>query len=417
MENLNFEKLQTSNGVPLYVMHLPHANTVAAGVLVKIGSRDEIYPQENGLAHALEHMVFQGTKMFPDSQKLTAYLEEVGGYQSAFTAKEGTFFYCRVPEKDKEKTAIFLNELINNCIIPEEKITTEMHNIAEEIKMRNDDPVQFSIRSSIEFLYNNHPLGRNGLGTFESVLSFKKNDFERFLNNNYGNQNFAIIVAGKITTQETKSLFDKRFSNARKETKIERKPETINNYPERLKINRKQDIEQVQVILAWPTVPAVTKQSLSLEMFASMIDGGMSFPLFQEVRDKRGLCYHTEVVAEKYSDIGFWGIYIGTDPKRYKEAVKVVTEIIQKNKNNKNLLGKAGDLILGRLSLSFENPGKIVESGAWDIICGEEPRGYNKIKQEIQSISIQDIEKAVNAYLKPEDVRQVLLVPKELKIN
>ncbi len=417
MKGFNYEKLETSSGVPLYVMRLPHANTVAAGVLVKAGTREEIWPQEAGLAHALEHMVFQGTKMFPNSQVLSAYLEEIGGYSNAFTSKEGTFFYCRVPQKDKEKSAIFLNELINNCVIPEEKINTEMRNIAEEIKMWNDDPERFTLTSSFKFLYQNHPLSRNGLGAPESVLSFKRQNFVGFLDSYYNNQNFAIVVAGNISPKETKELFDKHFQNQRNGKKVERKPQPLENYAERKKIERRQDIQQVQIILACPAAPAARKESLSLEMFATMIDGGSSFPLFQEVRDKRGLCYSASTLTERYSDIGFWGIYIGTDPKRYKEAIDVAVEVIQKNKSNRDLKKKAGDLILGRLSLIFENPGKIIESAAHDILYGEKPKGYDEIKNEIESISIQDVEKAVDTYLNPEDIRQILLVPKDLKID
>ena len=417
MESLNFEKLKTSSGVPLYVMHLPHANTVAAGVLVKAGTRDENWPEEAGLAHALEHMVFQGTKQFPDSQKLSAYLEEIGGYSNAFTSKEGTFFYCRIPKEEKERSVIFLDQLLNHCLVPEEKINTEMHNIAEEIKMWNDDPERFILISIFKFLYGSHPLSRNGLGTPESVLSFKKKNFESFLNNFYNNQNLTIVVAGNISAPEAKEMFDKHFSNQRQGKKTERIPQALEFYPERQKIETRQDIQQVQVVLACPTAPAHEKESLSLEMFATMIDGGSSFPLFQEVRDKRGLCYHTSAMTERYSDLGFWGIYIGTDPKRYKEAIAVAVDVIQNNKNNEKLIKKAGELILGRLSLSFENPGKIIESAAYDILYGEEPKGYEKIKQEIESISIKDVEKAVDQYLKPEDIRQVLLVPKELIIN
>ncbi len=417
MKGFNYEKLTTSSGIPLYVMHLPYANTVAAGVLVKAGTRDEIWPEEAGLAHALEHMVFQGTKMFGNSQELSAYLDEIGGYHNAFTTKEGTFYYCRVPHEYKEKTAVFLNEILNNSAFPQDKIKIEMQNIAEEIKMWADDPGRFLQTSTFKFLYKNHPLSRSGLGTEEAVLSFKKNNLEKFTDDFYNNQNYTIIVAGRIDAKEALTLFNNRFSNSRQGQKIKRKIIPLENYPERIHFEKKADIQQIQLMLAAPTAPAASKDSLALELFASMIDGGPSFPLFQELRDKRGLCYHTGVMTSRYTEAGFWGIYIGTDPKRYQEAIKVALEVIENNKNSELLREKAKDLILGGLSLSFENPGKIIESAVGDILCNEEPRGYDKIKEGIESISVQDVEKAVGAYLKPEDIRQVLLAPKNLKEN
>ncbi|OGY39301.1 MAG: hypothetical protein A2418_00440 [Candidatus Brennerbacteria bacterium RIFOXYC1_FULL_41_11] len=416
MKNLSFEKLKTSSGVPLYVMNLPHANTVAAGVLVKAGTRDEIWPKEAGLAHALEHMVFQGTKIFQDSQRVGAYLEDFGGYHNAFTTKEGTFFYCRVPQEKQETIGIFLNEIINNQSIPEDKIKIEMQNIAEEIKMWNDDPGRFLQMATFKFLYQNHPLSRSGLGTSESVLSFEKKDFEKFLNRYYNNANFAIVVAGNILPNEAQKLFDQSFSNRRKLNPTNRKKIEIEKYTERRQIEKKSDIQQIQLILASMTAASDTKDSLTLELFASMIDGGSSFPLYQELREKRGLCYHTGTISDRYAEAGFWGIYIGTDPLKYEEAITVAMDVVQNNKNNESLRKRAIDLILGRLSLSFENPGRIIENAAHDILHGEEPKSYKEIMKEIESISIKDIEKAVDTYLKPEDIRQVILAPKDLKI-
>lgn len=413
MKDLNFKKLITSSDVPLYVMELPHANTVAAGVLVKAGTRDEIWPEEAGLAHALEHMVFQGTKNFPDSQKLRAFLEEVGGYYNAFTSKEGTFFYSRVPMEHKDRTAIFLNEVINQPLIPKEKVKIEMSNIAEEIKMWHDDPVRFSLTTTLKFIYGDHPLGKKGLGIKESVLGFDKKDFENWLNKYYGNENFTLLVAGNITAQEAIELLEKNFQDQRKVIQISRKKEDLKDQKERFHQESKQDIQQVQVMLACPTGPAQSKESLALDLYSAMIDGGSSFPLFQEIRDKRGLCYATGTFTERYSDVGFWAIYIGTNPEKYQEAVKVAIDLVQKEKSNQELLGKAKDLILGRLSMEFENPGRIIDSAARDILNGEEPKDYQMIKKEIDSISIKDIESAVKQYLRPEDFRQVILEPKK----
>jgi len=115
-----------------------------------------------------------------------------------------------------------------------------------------------------------------------------------------------------------------------------------------------------------------------------MLSGGMSFPLFQELRDKRGLCYHTSASLDEFSDSSLFSIYIGTDPKKYQEAVAVSLEIINSNKNNQKLMIKAKDLILGRLSLTFDNPQSILNLGISSLLIGEEPKTYSQIKQEIE---------------------------------
>ena len=108
MKNLKFEKLKTKSGTPLFILNLPHTNTIASGVLIKAGTRDEIWPKEAGLAHALEHMSFQATKKFKNSQEVSSYLEEIGGYLNAFTSQEGIFFHNVVPKEYFERAIISL---------------------------------------------------------------------------------------------------------------------------------------------------------------------------------------------------------------------------------------------------------------------------------------------------------------------
>ncbi|MEW5805730.1 MAG: pitrilysin family protein, partial [Patescibacteria group bacterium] len=354
MKNLNFEKLETSAGVPLYVMSLPHANTVAAGVLVKAGTRDEIWPKEAGLAHALEHMVFQGTKMFKNSKNVSAYIEEIGGVLNTWTWSECTFFWNRVPEKHKERSVILNAEEIKNCTIPESKIKTEMLNIVEEIRMRKDNPQSYVGKLADEFLYKEHPLGKDTLGTEESVKSFKKENFIEFRKRYYHPANYTFITAGKITPEEAVNLFNRHFPEKSKKPANQRVPEKIIDNKKREAIYKK-EIDQVNLILSAPLGSSNEKSSKAIDLFTTMLDGGMSFPLFQEVRDKRGLCYSISAGATRFSDVGNFYIYIGTDPKRYQEAIKISLAVIEKSKSNKTLLRKAKEVELGRLALKYEN--------------------------------------------------------------
>jgi len=165
MKNLKFEKLKTKSGTSLFILNLPHTNAIASGVLIKAGTRDEIWPKEAGLAHALEHMSFQATKKFKDSQEVSSYLEEIGGYLNAFTSQEGIFFHNVVPKEYFERAVISLNELVNNSLIPQDKIKIEMRNIAEEIKMYFDNPVSYINMEALVFIYGKLRLFKNVLGT------------------------------------------------------------------------------------------------------------------------------------------------------------------------------------------------------------------------------------------------------------
>ena len=414
MKNLKFEKLKTKSGTSLFILNLPHTNAIASGVLIKAGTRDEIWPKEAGLAHALEHMSFQATKKFKNSQEVSSYLEEIGGYLNAFTSQEGIFFHNVVPKEYFERAIISLNELVNNSLIPQDKIKIEMRNIAEEIKMYFDNPVSYINMEALEFIYGKHPLGKNVLGTVKSVLSLKQEDFFNFKRRYFNSNNYIFVCVGNVKPENALKLFNEYFEKIPGQSNKRLLEEPLKTTKKTL-IKTRKDITQTQVLLLTPTVKAKSFEAKVLDLYSTMLSGGMSFPLFQELRDKRGLCYHTSASLDEFSDSSLFSIYIGTDPKKYQEAIKVALEIINSNKDNQKLMDKAKDLTLGRLSLVFDDPKSILNLAVSDILIGEEPKTYNQIKEEIEKISINDIEKAVDKYLLNDNLRQVLLLPSNYK--
>ncbi len=414
MKNLKFEKLKTKSGTSLFILNLPHTNAIASGVLIKAGTRDEIWPKEAGLAHALEHMSFQATKKFKNSQEVSSYLEEIGGYLNAFTSQEGIFFHNVVPKEYFERAIISLNELVNNSLIPQDKIKIEMRNIAEEIKMYFDNPVSYINMEALEFIYGKHPLGKNVLGTVKSVLSLKQEDFFNFKRRYFNSNNYIFVCVGNVKSENALKLFNEYFEKIPGQSNKRLLEEPLKTTKKTL-IKTRKDITQTQVLLLTPTVKAKSFEAKVLDLYSTMLSGGMSFPLFQELRDKRGLCYHTSASLDEFSDSSLFSIYIGTDPKKYQEAIKVALEIINSNKDNQKLMDKAKDLTLGRLSLVFDDPKSILNLAVSDILIGEEPKTYNQIKEEIEKISINDIEKAVDKYLLNDNLRQVLLLPSNYK--
>lgn len=416
MTELKFNQLKTRTGVPLYVMSLPQANTVAVGVLIKAGTRDEQWPEEAGLAHALEHMLFQGTKKFPSQEKLGAYLEDVGGIINAWTWSETTFFWNQIPANYKDRSFIVLSEQLNQPLIPAEKIKTEMLNIIEEMKMSRDNPQDYLEDLARVSLYGNHPLGKLTLGKEEAVRKFKRSHFLNFKRRLYHSANYVFVVAGKITPQEALERFNQLFPHHSQQKPNRRKEVKLKDNRKRRFVFKK-EIDQVNLRLVAPLGKANDKATKAIDLFSSMISGGLSSPLFQEVRNKLGLCYSVYAETVRFSDVGNFSIYIGTDTKRYQEAIKASLRVIEKSKTNKSLLEKTKIMELGHLALAYENPSSIINRAASQISQYGRPLDYAELQQEIKSITIQDIEEAVNRYLKPSEIRQVFLVPKELEIN
>ncbi len=416
MENLNFEKLVTKTGVPLYVMFMPHANTVAAGVFVRAGSRDEILPDEAGLAHALEHMHFQGTEKFATSKEVHGYAEEIGGYSNAWTSMEGTFYYGQVPTEYSDRIFVFLSEILQRSTFPEQKIPVEMKNIVEEIKMNHDNPQSYLVESGLSFFYKDHPLGKLPLGTVGTVSRFTRSDFLRFKERYYAPENYTFVIAGNIDATAALARFENAFTEPSHAKKNLWEPSTLLQTKTRL-VERRKDIQQVGTLLLAPLPRAKDKATVAINMFTSMISGGASFPLFQEVRDKRGLCYDIGADTDKYFDVSNFSVYIGTDAARYQEAINAALDVVNKNQGSEELLLRAKNLRKGRLSLAFENPGRIIDFAAHDIMVEDHPRGYEEIIQEIESVGINDVTNAAAQWLKPEQFTTVLLAPDSLDIK
>ena len=412
---LNFSETKAKSGVSLWTLSSSNYNSVALGVIVRCGTRDEIWPKEAGIAHALEHMHFQGTVNFPNSMKLTEHIEETGGRMDAMTNNERTFYFSRVPASYAERAVRVISEQIKNSVFPEEKIPIEMKNIVQEIRKRNDDPRGFLWRLSQKFIYNNHPASRDTLGGEESVLAFTKNDFLAFKKRYYYPSNYLFIAVGNITEAETLKLFNKYFSDKSEINPNKRKNEKVAIRSTKQLIERK-ELDQLHISLDALIGEGGDKSSLYLEFFRDMISGGMSFPLFQEVRDKRGLCYSIGAAIVKRSDIGSFNIYIGTDPKRYKEAIDATFEVIEKSKFDANLLNKVKNLKLGQLMLSYENTQQIIMMAANDIFFSGAPRGFEEVKKEIEEVTIENVEESVKKYLNPEFIFTTMLAPKDFTV-
>jgi len=408
---LNFSETKTKSGVSLWTLSSSNYNSVAIGVIIRCGTRDEIWPKEAGIAHALEHMHFQGTADFPNNMKLTEHIEEVGGRINASTNNERTFYHTRVPSGHAERAVHVISEQIKNSIIPDDKIPIEMKNIVQEIRRRNDNPQGYLWMLSKGFVYGDHPLGRDVLGTEESVLAFTRDNFLAFKKRYYNASNYVFIAVGNITETEALILFDKYFKDDLEKNLNDRKNEEVVIKTNKQFIKNK-ELDQLHISLDALIGRGEDKSSLYLEFFRNMISGGMSFPLFQEVRDRLGLCYQIGASITKRMDVGNFGIYIGTDPKRYKEAINATIDVIEKSKSDINLLNKVKNLKLGQLMLNYENTQEIIMLAVNDILFLGRPRGFEKIKKEIKEVKIKDIEESVDKYLNPKSIFTTMLAPK-----
>ncbi len=410
-----FKKIKLfGSGSYLYYKYMPWVRSVASGILVKAGTVDEILPKEAGLAHAVEHMVFQGTRRFGDSKSLSAYIENVGGFLNANTSYGTTFFYQVLPDAEFERSAVVLQELLDNQTFPADKIPAEMNNIIQEIKKSNDDHDVFLCHRFWEHLFGSHPFARMILGSEETVRAFRKDDFVNFVQRLYARNNMTFVVVGNVEEERAINILHDRFLfyNRITSTSIRASVSLPESIPKESIYFR--EVEQVHMCISYlPTVMS-EEEINALNSFEVMIDGGMSFPLFQIVRDQKGLCYSIDAgLAEWDGSICNFVVDIGTDPAKYEEAQSIILDIIEKSKNDSELLEKARALRIGRLNLAGEKASESMNSVMADLRTGREPKTYQQKLDRINSVTIEDVKKAVEKYLTSEKMTRVLLKPKE----
>lgn len=410
-KNLDFCRLESKSGVPIWYFPVPFAKSAAMGILVKVGTRDE-KPEEAGIAHATEHILFQGTEEFPNSQILTSQIELAGGVLNAWTADEMTLYYNLVPAHEIERGFRVLSQMIRRPLLPAEKIVTEMQNIVQEIKRSNDEPASYLLEMFGETLYGSHPLGRQTLGSEKSVLGFTRESFRHFIGQFYQPANLTFIIAGKASPKKIVNAFDRYFPETAGPALNYRTP-IFQAQPKTANLVMAREIEQAHLAFGALTTKASDRLIPALDMFRTMIFGGMSFPLFQEVRDKLGLCYEIWADNVVKSDLGCFVFYVGTDPRRAEEAFQAVLKVVGESKNSKQLLEKAKRLELGRLALENEGIGHILSRAASEIGRGaDHPKSYQELVSEIESVTIEEVEGAVDTYLSPEKIVRAILVPK-----
>lgn len=408
---MEIKKLETACGAPLYVAEMPHAKSIATGVLVQVGTRDEKWPDEAGLAHAFEHMVFKGTEKFPNSKSLSSHIEDVGGTINAWTWKETTFFFNHVPVGFFDRAITVLHQMLTAPLFNPRRVSAEMKNIIEEIKRRDDEPRTLIQDLAMQAVFGTHPYAYDTLGHARSLVAFTSNDFQRFKEQFYHPGNFIFLVTGNVTSAQALETINRLcWGSAR--VANNRQPAICGVGGVKLKIVFK-DIAQANICLVTLVGGSKERSTLVLDLFATMLDGGMSFPLFQKVRGKLGLCYQVGASVSSLSDGGFFIIYVGTDVQRWQTTVDAILSVVVESAKNYRLFLRAKKSTLGHLATGgYETPLALLRKSAMDLSTLGRPESIEENMAAIKSISYKEVQEAVARYIIPEKFSKIFVVPK-----
>jgi predicted Zn-dependent peptidase len=319
---MTVEVTRLASGLSVVTDRMPHLESATLGVWIGSGSRDE-KPDEHGISHLLEHMAFKGTKK-RTARQIAESIEAVGGDLNASTSVESTAYYAHVLKADVPLAVDVLSDILSDPTFDPAELKREQNVIVQEIGAAEDDPDGLVFDHLQEVAFPKQAVGRSILGTPETVRSFTPARIRTYLSRNYRAPDMLVAAAGAIEHNAIVEEAEKRFASF---------IGPAGPVPEQAHFGggthvESRDLEQVHIALALQGLPVTDDQVYSLQVFTSVLGGGMSSRLFQEVREKRGLCYTIQAFHMPYADTGLFGLYAGTDEADAPELMRVAIDQI-----------------------------------------------------------------------------------------
>jgi Predicted Zn-dependent peptidases len=417
--NYNLSKLK--NGLRILTTPMPSLESATLTVWVKTGSRNET-DKQLGVSHFLEHMAFKGGIKYPTAQDVSEAVDSIGGEFNASTSKEITQYYIRIRAELIERACDVLSDMILHPLLKDEDIIREKGVILEEMKMYEDTPQHRIWDIYEQVIFEGHPLGRDIIGTRETVPGLTAKNFTDYRNTYYYGENMLITVAGGVKEKEIKDLSEKYFGELPLQGLTLKaqspKGETLKS-PKKVGVKfrlQSKKTEQTNFVLGYPAAPHGSKDRYNDAILDIILGSGMSSRLFSEVREKRGLAYSVRSDIDRFMDKGYFAIYAGTDPKKAEEALKVILDQIYgiANKNypiTEKEIDKAKEYAKGHMALSLEDTRGVNAFYGYEQLLLNKVRTPEEVFAEIDKVKMDDVLESAKKIFKPKSANLAIIGP------
>ncbi len=404
----NIQREVLPNGLTILTEQMDHIRSVSMGIWVKSGSRHED-PRVNGISHFVEHMVFKGTTS-RSAEDIARQVDSIGGNMDAFTGKETICFNIKVLDEHLPIAVDVLSDMVLHPVFDVKEITRERGVILEEIKMDEDNPDYLVHEIFTQNFFKDHPLGKPILGTKETVRRFDQEATLGYYGSKFAPNNLIVSAAGSVSHHEFVELLSKQFgqlvagSNGWHDT-----PPKTNS---RIILRNKKALEQVQICLGVPSYRISHEKRYVSYILNTLLGGGMSSRLFQNVREKQGLVYSIFSELNPFRDAGLLSVYAGTSRESAPKVVQAVVNEFRQLKQNaisEEELKRAKDQLKGSLMLSLESSTARMSNLARQEMYYDRFFGMDEIIQRIQAVTIEDLLQSANELFQPDLIAVTVL--------
>ncbi|MBK7090481.1 MAG: insulinase family protein [bacterium] len=389
MTQSEYRRTVLENGIRVVSESMPYLKSASIGIWVDVGSRNEM-PRENGISHFIEHMCFKGTEK-RTAKEIAQSLEILGGSLNAFTSRENTCYYCRVIDENFDTGFDVLADLLTNSLFDPAELEREKEVICEEIKDVFDTPAELVHDYFADAMWKPHPLGQTIMGDAEGIRKLTRTDVLDYIRRNYTTDRVVVAGAGAIDHDHFVAL-------TREKLKIGQpsEPENLSapEYGAGKRIVHNRDLNQTHICLGFPSISFADKNKYAMLILNTLLGSGMGSRLFQSVREERGLVYTIYSYQDFYKDTGLFGIYLGTDTAKAKEALNVILGELAKVKSNSVTeleVANTKSQLKGNLLLSLEGSYNRMNRLARHELFANQFVTLEQTAAEIDAVQLEDV--------------------------
>jgi len=391
---------ELTGGARLLTAELPDRASVSVVLMLSVGSRFE-EDRIGGVSHFVEHLFFKGTPRRPTAKDIAEAIEGVGGVMNASTDKEVTVYWTRVPADRLELATDVLFDIVTNSRLVPQDIERERMVILEELKMYLDQPQDYVHSLFEQIMWPEHPLGRDIIGTVESVSTTSREDLVEYIGGHYRLPNLVVGLVGALDSDQAQRMVAARLGLPESRNGVGYLPAPGPLERPAVLLHRK-DTEQAHICLGSRSVSYLDDDRYALDLLNTILGEGMSSRLFLEIRERRGLAYDVHSYSTKHSDAGYFAVYLGVDPSKAEEAVDAVLEELRRISEEPVPdveLTKAREFTKGRMRLGLEGTNSLASWLCQQELLMDKIRTVDEVIARYEAVTVADVQRVAKRVL------------------
>ena len=407
-----FSKKILENGLRVITVPMKGVTTVTILVMVDTGSNNES-KELNGISHFLEHMFFKGTKKRPTTNAIASEVDGMGGYSNAFTSKEHTGYYLKVPSQKFDQALDLISDIFFNSLLDQQEVDKERGVIMQELRMIQDDPQRYIGEIFEDLLYGDQPAGWDVIGTPETLAKVQSDKLRDYFSSQYTVEDTFVVVAGNIDEKEAMEKVKSAFGSIRRGV-TRKRPLVEEKQIEPGVLTFFKETDQTHFILGNRAFGVHDPRRFPASILAHILGGSMASRMFEEVREKRGLAYSIHTFFDDYTTYGSMATYAGVEHENAEKTIPVILNEYKKIKDepvSHEELSRAKESLKGHLALSLESSNaQAFYVGGEEVSTGK-PLTVEEVFSKIDRVTADEIQETANAIFKKESLNLAVIGP------